>query len=386
MNTKVYEKTRYQNIYRHKKNKNYLIMISKPVKSSIATINEEKIYKLEDALKIRDNPKIKIQKGAEVKYKDGFDDLWKKYIFACKNDLKLAYNTCNKKEKIYNKYLKNKFDKKLSKYIKNDFITYINNLDTTDKQKNEVLKSLKAFFNWCISEEYLLSNPVENIKKFKVEKPEMKYWIPNDVQNFFKFINDYIQQSDGVEKETAYRTKIFTLIGFILGDRVGETRALSFDSIKSDKLKISISHSINYDSKDSNFLSTTKTYSSQRDIDTSLKLIQEIEQYRNYLQYELGYSITNDTLIFFNHHNNRPFSDTTLRKYFYKFCDLANVPHIRMYDLRHTYVATMMAEGLELYLISEKLGHTSYSTTVNKYGHLSNQVRQEVAKITDKYI
>ena len=57
-----------------------------------------------------------------------------------------------------------------------------------------------------------------------------------------------------------------------------------------------------------------------------------------------------------------------------------------MYDLRHTYVATMMAEGKELYHISRRLGHTNYSTTVNEYGHLSKKARKEIAKITDKYI
>ena len=46
----------------------------------------------------------------------------------------------------------------------------------------------------------------------------------------------------------------------------------------------------------------------------------------------------------------------------------------------------MMSEGKELYLISERLGHTNYSTTVNKYGHLSNKVRKEVALATDKYL
>ena len=57
-----------------------------------------------------------------------------------------------------------------------------------------------------------------------------------------------------------------------------------------------------------------------------------------------------------------------------------------MYDLRHTYVALMMADGWELYHISKRLGHSNYSTTVNKYGHLENKVRKEIAKTTDKYI
>ena len=66
MDKKVYEKTRYQNIYRHKTNKNYIIMMSKPVKTSIASIDGKKIMKLEDAVNIRDNPKIKVQKGLNI--------------------------------------------------------------------------------------------------------------------------------------------------------------------------------------------------------------------------------------------------------------------------------------------------------------------------------
>ena len=57
-----------------------------------------------------------------------------------------------------------------------------------------------------------------------------------------------------------------------------------------------------------------------------------------------------------------------------------------MYDLRHTYVATMMMEGKELYHISRRLGHSNYSTTVNKYEHLSNKTRKEIAELTDKYL
>ena len=51
-----------------------------------------------------------------------------------------------------------------------------------------------------------------------------------------------------------------------------------------------------------------------------------------------------------------------MRKQFTYYCYKANVTKIRMYDLRHTYVATMMAEGKELYHISSRIGHNNYST------------------------
>lgn len=384
MDLKTYEKTRYQNIYRHIKNKNYVIQMSKPVKTTISRIDNNKIYRLEDALKIRDNPKIKVAKATETLYKDDFDTLWYKYITECKQALKQAYNTYHKKEKLYNKYFKGKFHKPLSKLNKTFFALYIDKLNTSDKQKNEILKCLKVFFNWCIENEYLISNPIIKIKPYKIPKQEMKYWTPSEIKQFFDGINKEIEH--GTHKEVAYRVKMLVLIGFSLGDRIGETRALKYSSINANKKTILINRSINYDSSDENNLSSTKTYGSQREINISDKLIEEINKYRYFLVNDMSYNVKDDDLIFYNYRNNKPFSDNTLRNLFYKYCDYFNVSKIRLYDLRHTYVATMMQEEKELYLISEKIGHTSYSTTVNKYGHLSNQIKKEIAEVTDKYI
>ena len=384
MNLKVYEKTRYQNIYRHKKNKNYVVMMSKPVKSSIAIIDGEKIFKIDDAIKIRDNPKIKIQKGLEVTNKEDFDSLWEKYIYSCKYIMKLAYTTILEKEKMYNKYAKNAFNKKVSKISKEDVTLFIENMNTTYKQKNAMLKELKAFFNWCIKEEYLITSPAKNVSKYKVEKTEMKYWTPNEVTKFIYTLNQDIDNK--VNVYTAYRTKIFTLLEFSLGDRVGETRALTFDSIDNKLGIIKIKHSINYNRKSDDFLSHTKNYHSQREIDISYKIIQEVENYKQFLIKNTEYEIKDSNLIFFNYSTKKPYSDVALRKSFYYYCDKAQVTKIRMYDLRHTYVATMMGEGKELYHISSRLGHSNYSTTVNKYGHLSVKKRKEIAELTDKYI
>ncbi len=386
MNLKVYERTRYQNIYRHKKNKNYVVMINKPVKSSISKIGDKKIFTLEEALKIRDNPKIRLQKKAEVKCGADFDELWDKYNNHCKYELKLAYNTMKRKEKLYNRYLKGKITKKVPKITKNDIAIFIDKLDCSDKQKNHTIKILKAFFNYLVKEEIIVSSPITNIKKYKVEKPEMKFWTPLELKKVLEVINSDISSNNSSLKKKAYRTKILIMINFSLGDRIGETRALTFDSFKKDLGTVKIKHSINYDPNSDNFLSSTKTYHSQRELEVTNKLIIEIENYKNFLVNELGCKVKDNDLIFFNYSTNKPYSDTTLRKEFYYYCDKADVSKIRMYDLRHTYVATMMEEGKELYHISRRLGHTNYSTTVNEYGHLSNKARKEIAEVTDKYI
>ena len=387
MDLKTYEKTRYQNIYRHKKNKNYVVQMSKPVKTTISRIEGEKIFKLDEALKIRDNPKIKLSKAKETLNKDSFESLWDKYMNWCIITDKQAYTNYNKKRKVYNKYFKNKFKKAITKIGREDIEHLINKMDCSDKQKNENLRILKAFFYWCMNEEEIIViHPMKKIKYYKTEKPKMKFWTPEEITKFMECINTAIQSESLKEKETAYRTKIIVMLGFSLGDRVGETRALKFSDIDEIRNIITIRHSINYDPNSKDFISHTKTYGSQREIDVSPKLIEEINKYKLFLINECGYNINNDSMIFINQETHKPFTDVSLRKVFYRYCEKAGVSKIRMYDLRHTYVATMMSEGKELYLISEKLGHTSYNTTVNKYGHLSNETRKEIARLTDKYI
>ena len=386
MDKKVYENTRYQNIYRHKKNKNYVIMISNPVKTSISRIDGKKIMKLEDALKIRDNKKIKAQKGQEIACSENFDILWYKYIYFCKNIRKLEYNTILRKEKMYNKYLKNKIQKKVSKIKKDEIAKFIDNMNTTDKQKNQMIKELKIFFNWCIREEYLLVSPMNGINKYKVQKSEMKFWTPEELSKILSILDEDIKSDNKYDIMRASMVKIFILINFSLGDRVGETRALTFNCFDEKLGIVRIKHSINYDRKSNDFLSNTKNYHSQREVDVTNRLINEVKDYKQFLIDNTDYKIKDENIIFLNYATKKPYSDTALRNKFYYYCNKANVTKIRMYDLRLTYVATMMSEGKELYHISSRIGHINYSTTVNKYGHLSNKTRKEIAEITDKYI
>ena len=378
MNLKVYKKTRYQNIYQHIKNKNYVVMINKPVKSSISKIDGEKIWRIEDALKIRDNPKTGLQKKSEIMYKDNLDDLWIKYIDWCKYVDKQAYNTYHKKEIIYNSYIKGNFKKSLSKYTREDFARFIDNLDTTDNMKNHILKHIKTCLNWCVDQEIIISNPASRIKAYKITKKEMKFWEPKDIKQFFDYINM-------IDTEESNRIRMFVLISLVLGDRTGENRVLSFNSINEYHNTIIIEHSINYDTKSDDFISNTKTKASQRTITVSSKVVESINDYKNYL-IQLGYDVKENSLIFFNYSTNRPFSDSYLRNKFYHYCDEAKVPRIRPYDLRHTFSTVMLANGIPMAALSKILGHTSIRTTVDKYAHIAEKSREEVVKITDNLL
>lgn len=301
--------------------------------------------------------------------------MWVKYTDYCENVSKLAYNTLKKKRSIYSCYLSNLNNKKITSLTKKEIADFIINLQASDKQKNYSLIILRSFLSWCVSQEIIQINPASNISSIKTTKAEMKYWSIEQFQKFMTYINT-------LDDEQAIRTKILVLIELNLGDRIGETRALTWDDINKEHSTIDIVHSFNSDPKTKDYLKTTKNYQSQRVVDVSNKLIESLENYKKYLESKYR---SLSPMIFWNYRLHKPYSDTALRKVFYKYCYEAQVPKIRMYDLRHTYVALMMNEGWELYHISKRIGHKNYATTVDKYGHLESKVRKEIAKTTDKY-
>lgn len=372
---KVYEKTRYQNIYRHKKNKNYIIMISSPVKTSIAKLNGEKIFDIEVAKNYKMKLELKGEKIIKQTNSMLIKDLWKQYIDHCLTIAKLSYNTIKKKKSIYNCFLKDLDNIKITTFTKQSIADYIANLITTDKQKNTTLIILKGFLNWCVEQEIINNNPANGIKNIRVNKVEMKYWNAEQFKTFMSYISN-------INTPNAKMIKTLVIIEFNLGDRIGETRALTWQSINKDNNEIKVKHSINYDPNSKDYLSNTKNYQSERIVNISSKFIEFIDEYKGYL--EDLYGSVND-IIFWNYKLHKPYSDTNLRKYFYKYCEEAKVPQIRLYDLRHTYVTLMMSEGWQLYHISKRIGHKNYATTVDKYGHIEENLRKEIANTTDKF-
>lgn len=388
MNLQIYEKTRWENILRHKKNKNYIVRLNVDgVRTSVSVDSKgNKIFDIETAKQIRDNQVIIQNKRITTKHKEDLDTLWAKYMEACEIIKKQAYNTLLRKTKSYNKYLKGKITIPLSKTTKEFWSKYIDTLTCTDKQKNELIKSLKAFMNWCIEENLLLFNPITKIKRYKVTKAEMKYWTPNEIKDFLLNINKLIEESeDVIFKKQALMVKTIVVIGFTQGDRIGETRALTFDCFDKERKNLKIYHSINYNRKEDP-LASTKNYQSQRDLLITAKLLEQIDLYKEFLKDYMNFDVKDSDFLFFNYATDKPYTDATLRKQFKRFCKLCKVKEIRLYDLRHTFVALMMYEGKELYQIQQHLGHSNFSTTANEYGHLATEIKKGIAKSADKYL
>ena len=57
---------------------------------------------------------------------------------------------------------------------------------------------------------------------------------------------------------------------------------------------------------------------------------------------------------------------------------------IRFHDLRHTAATLAIAAGAHPKAIQERLGHSSITTTLDRYGHLFPDLDEELAKRLDE--
>lgn len=69
---------------------------------------------------------------------------------------------------------------------------------------------------------------------------------------------------------------------------------------------------------------------------------------------------------------------------FQRYLRLTGAGRLRFHDLRHTHASLLIAAGLHPRLIMERLGHSSISVTMDRYGHLFPAAGKEAARLLDQ--
>ena len=92
----------------------------------------------------------------------------------------------------------------------------------------------------------------------------------------------------------------------------------------------------------------------------------------------------NDWNLVFTTREGRPLDErNVLRRFQEKILAIAGVPKMRIHDLRHSAVAILIAQGVNIKAISELLGHSSVAFTLQVYGHILEETKRETAAKMD---
>lgn len=137
----------------------------------------------------------------------------------------------------------------------------------------------------------------------------------------------------------------------------------------------------------SNYVSPTKTLSSNRTLPMTKKAREALERQREkqaknrallgneYI--ESGYVCTFD--------NGKEISPNYLTRNFHKIITESDLPKIRLHDLRHSVASNLLNKGFTVVQVAEWLGHSSSSTTLKFYAHIDKSSKMAIANALDSF-
>lgn len=247
---------------------------------------------------------------------------------------------------------------------------------------SKVFRILKQFFNFLASEKIIDKNPMNVVSMPResntrqIDNP-IYYLEIDEVQKIEKVILSEVAKA---WETNLWGKNIVARYGFIVlflintGLRKGEMLALKWDDLLYDKQAVDINKSLslvknrNNDDAPKNIweVGTPKSKKSIRFASFNKKArhyMQELLKIQNHLNYADKNYIARTP-------NGKPLSKSTWTLLLKNICQLANIQKpISPHELRHTYATICIAKGVNVWVVAERMGHSSLEQT-HRYVHL----------------
>lgn len=222
---------------------------------------------------------------------------------------------------------------------------------------------LRAMLHKAVYWQLIVANPAERVQPPKARKPKRKSY--DDEQTKILLENLELLPSEDAKYKVAIILTVFT------GVRLGELMGLEWQDVDFKNGIISINRSSQYLSNMGVFTKVPKTESSIREIAIPEFIISLLEEYK--LWYEEQKSIygelwTNSDRLFVQV-DGKPMHPSTISKWFVKYVGQIGLPVINFHGLRHTNASLLVAQNIDIAVISARLGHAQISTTLDFYVH-----------------
>jgi integrase len=81
-----------------------------------------------------------------------------------------------------------------------------------------------------------------------------------------------------------------------------------------------------------------------------------------------------------------PQSRWNIEKEFKRLIEMAGIPVIRFHDLRHTAASLMLNHGVESFIVSRRLGHSTVQITMDLYGHILPGAQRQAADLMNELV
>ena len=215
----------------------------------------------------------------------------------------------------------------------------------------------------------LRANPAEVCDPPRQVHAEVNTWGPEDARRF-------LSAARGERLYPLY------LLAITTGMRRGELLGLTWSSLDLASHRLFVRASlvtINYELH----LSTPKTRRSRRAIELDSTTIRTLNEHRLVQEEERGAvgTLYGDRDLVFARLNGDFLHPHSVSQGFGRLLQRHRLPAIRFHDLRHTSATLALAAGVHPKVVSERLGHSSVTITLDTYSHVVPTLQKEAARM-----
>ncbi len=247
---------------------------------------------------------------------------------------------------------------------------------TTVKHIHSVLRAaLRRAVKWQV----LARSPAEVVDPPRAQKKPLRVWTPDEAARFLEFVQD-----------DRYYAAYLLAIG--AGLRRGEILGLRWQDVDPINHAVIVNQSV-VPTTAGNLIQEPKTAGSrrvvlisERTIEALTRRIASIQKERADYESIYGEGSYTDLGLIFPGVGGRPLNPSAFTRRFGHLAEKTGLPKIRFHDLRHTHATLMLQAGVHVKVMSERLGHSSISTTMNTYAHVLPTMQREVAHTVDRLL
>jgi integrase len=248
--------------------------------------------------------------------------------------------------------------------------------------------TLRRALNYAVDWRYIAANPA-NERGRAAKRNRKDSHEPEKIRIFEKpQALRFIDAAKNVEKYSA-----LFLLGITTGLRPGEQFGLKWGDIDFQGGKLTVHRSLKRNPvKDDGerkrvYFGPPKTKGSRRTIEIPNVLIEALRKHRAYQETQRAFAGDSwqEHGLVFTSDSGTPLDTSNVLHAFQRLCKSAGLPKLRYYDLRHTHASLLIADGVHVKKISERLGHSSITVTMDKYGHLMEGSGRESAERMDEF-
>lgn len=225
------------------------------------------------------------------------------------------------------------------------------------KSVRNVATMLHTVFRDAARQGLMARNPCADVEPPRVDDDEMRYWTPEQLRAFLDHV-------------AGDRLEALWFVFATTGMRRGEVLGLRWSDVDLDRGVLSVRQSI------TTYAGSTLTSSPKNRKGRRLALdaatVEKLGEHaaRQTEELEAWGDASEDSGLVFTKENGEGLRPAQVSRLFRRLSEEAELPRIRLHDLRHSYAVAALESGEHPKVVSERLGHANVQITLDTYSHV----------------